>query len=341
MNTEERFPMSLRARWWWPLPAGVLVGIALRVIYSGEPGGAYETMSGSFALLAPIAVSAVSVYFAELINRRTWAYYFWMGALANVLFVIGAFLVHLEGLICVIIAAPMFAIIGGVAGLIIGAVIRWTRWMRRAVYCCALAPLLLGSYEHYIPLPQNISTIERTITIAAPPADVWDQLMTAPAIQPAEVSDGLMYRIGVPMPQSALAGLTDDGQLVRRIRMGKGIQFDQVSTDWETCSRVRWTYRFRPESFPPRALDDHVRIGGEYFDLIDTEYTLHPGAGGKTALRVTMSYRVSTRFNWYAGRVAELLIGNFEETALRFYARRSEAQTQGHLPWRPAQIDSR
>jgi hypothetical protein len=38
-----------------------------------------------------------------------------------------------------------------------------------------------------------------------------------------------------------------------------------------------------------------------------------------------MSYRVSTRFNWYAGRVAELLVGNFEETALRFYARRAEA----------------
>jgi hypothetical protein len=38
-----------------------------------------------------------------------------------------------------------------------------------------------------------------------------------------------------------------------------------------------------------------------------------------------MSYRVSTRINWYAGRVAELLVGNFEETALRFYARRAEA----------------
>src|SRR5690348_12674854 len=157
---QQEIRISLRPRWWFPLPAGVLVGIALRVIYSGEPGEAYEAMSGSFALLAPVAVSAVSVFVAERLAPRTWSYYFWMGALANVLFVVGTFLVNLEGLICVILAAPLFAIVGGVAGLIIGAVFRWTRWRRRTVYCCALAPLLLGAYEHYLPLPQNISTIE-------------------------------------------------------------------------------------------------------------------------------------------------------------------------------------
>ena len=325
MNTEE-IRISLKPQWWWPLAGGVLLGIALRVIYSGRQGEAYDAMSGSFALLAPIAVSAVTVYVAELRARRTWSYYFWMGALANVLFAVGTFLIHIEGLICVILAAPLFAIVGGIAGLIVGAVFRWTRWMRSATYCCALLPLLLGAYEHYVPLPQNIRTLERTITVAAAPADVWDQLMTAPTIQPDEIDEGLMYRIGVPLPESALTGQTDGGELVRHIRMGKGIQFDQVATDWEACRHVRWQYRFTQDSFPPRALDDHVRIGGEYFDLIDTKYSLQPGHDGTTSLRVAMSYRVSTRFNWYAGRVAALLVGNFEETALRFYARRAEAQ---------------
>jgi hypothetical protein len=321
----DEFRISLKPRWWWPLAGGVLVGIALRVIYSGQPGAAFETMSGSFALLAPIAVSAVSVYVAELQARRTWSYYFWMGALANALFAIGAFLVHLEGLICVLLATPMFAIIGGLAGLIVGAVFRGTRWMRRTMYCCALAPLLLGAFEHHVPLPQTIHTLERTIIVAATPADIWDQLMTAPAIRPGEVDDGLIYRIGVPLPESAFTGQTDSGELLRHIRMGKGIQFDQVATDWQVCRRVRWLNRFTPDSFPPRALDDHVRVGGHYFDVTDTEYSLHPRADGTTALRVAISYRVSTRFNWYAGRVAALLIGNFEETVLRFYARRAEA----------------
>ena len=325
MNPEE-IRITLKPKWWWPLVAGVLVGLILRAVYSGRPGDLFETMSGSFALLAPIAVSAVSVFVAELRARRTWAYYFWMGALVNVLFVVGTFLLHIEGLICVILAAPLFAIIGGVAGLIVGAVFRGTRWMRQATYCFALAPLVLGVYEHYVPLPQTVHTIERTITIAAPRTDVWDQLMTASAIRPDEMGDGLMYRIGVPLPESALAGEMPDGSLVRQIRMGKGILFDQVATDWECYRRVRWQYRFTSQSFPPRALDDHVRIGGEYFDLLDTEYSLRPLGTRATILRLSMSYRVSTRYNWYAQPVAELFVSNFEETALRFYARRAEAQ---------------
>jgi hypothetical protein len=326
MQLPDEVHVRLKPRWWWPLAAGMLLGVLLRAIYSGKPGHLFETMSGSFALLAPIAISAVTVFVAELRSRRTWSYYFWMGALANVLFIVGTFLMHIEGLICVILAAPLFGVIGGVAGLIVGAVFRWTRWMRRATYCFALLPVLLGICEHYIPLPQNVHTIERTITVAATRADVWDQLMTAPAIRPDEVGKGLMYRIGVPLPESALAGESDGGYLVRHIRMGKGIEFDQVATDWEVCRRVRWQYRFTPDSFPPRALDDHVRIGGEYFDVLDTEYALEPGRDGTTTLRVSMSYRVSTRYNWYAQPVAALFVSNFEETALRFYARRAEAQ---------------
>ena len=108
--------------------------------------------------------------------------------------------------------------------------------------------------------------------------------------------------------------------------MGKGIQFDQSATDWECYHHVRWRYHFTSTSFPPRALDDHVRIGGEYFDLLGTDYSLLAVGERMTILRVSMSYRVSTRYNWYAGPVAKLFVSNFEETALRFYARRAEAQ---------------
>jgi hypothetical protein len=143
--------VSLKPEWWWPLAAGVLFGVAMRVVYSGRPGEAYDAMMGSFALLAPIAIAAVTVHVAELRERRTWSYYFWISALANLLFTLGTFVIHIEGLICVILAAPLFAIVGGVAGLIVGAVFRGTQWLRRATYCCALLPLMLGSYEHYIP----------------------------------------------------------------------------------------------------------------------------------------------------------------------------------------------
>jgi drug/metabolite transporter (DMT)-like permease len=89
----------LQPQWWWSVAAGMLVGIALRLVFSAERGEPLSSMSGSFALCAPIVVGAVAVYVAELRERRTWAYYFGLGAMVNVLFVLGTFAILIEGAI--------------------------------------------------------------------------------------------------------------------------------------------------------------------------------------------------------------------------------------------------
>jgi hypothetical protein len=58
--------------------------------------------------------------------------------------------------------------------------------------------------------------------------------------------------------------------------------------------------------------------------MIDTSYTLGPSGAG-TTLRIRMHYRISTQFNWYVVPIADALFGNFEETILDFYRRRSES----------------
>jgi hypothetical protein len=79
-----------------------------------------------------------------------------------VLFVCGAFLIMIEGLICVVLAAPLFGLLGGLAGLAMGAVCRWTRWPRHAIYGVAGLPLLLGGLEQYLPVPQQVHCVERS-----------------------------------------------------------------------------------------------------------------------------------------------------------------------------------
>ena len=95
---------------------------------------------------------------------------------------------------------------------------------------------------------------------------------------------------------------------------------------------MRWTYRFDEDSFPPGALDDHVKIGGDYVDIIDTEYVLTPVGAHATRLTTRMHYRVSTQFNWYATRLAGGLIGNFEEVILDLYAHRASRASQETTP---------
>lgn len=314
-----RPPTWIRA--WIPLACGALVGIAVRILYHGKPGEPYHAMMRSFVLLVPVAVGVIAVYVAERERPRSWPYYFGIGAGANALFVLGCFLIMIEGLICVILAIPLFSVLGGLAGLAMGGVCRWTRWPRHVMYSVAAVPLLFGGIEQYLPVPEEVRIIERRRVVPAAPEVIWRQLIDARDIRPSEIGDAWMYRIGVPLPLSAVTEFTG-GKHIRHIRMGKAIHFDQVAADWEPGQRVRWLYAFSDDSFPAGALDDHVKIGGAYFDVLDTEYTLRQSKDG-TELRARMSYRVSTAFNWYARPIAEFLVGNFEEAALSFYAHRA------------------
>ncbi|WP_210404820.1 SRPBCC family protein [Hahella sp. CCB-MM4] len=167
-----------------------------------------------------------------------------------------------------------------------------------------------------------------SVHIDAPPEIVWEFIVNPKDIEPDELGDGLAYKIGTPYPEEAFTELTDEGR-IRHVRWAKGVTFDEVITDWEENRYVRWTYQFRPESFPPGALDDHVVIGGKYFDLIDTSYQLTPDEQG-TTLTLRVKYRVSTNFNWYSGPLSKLLVDDTAKTLLNFYKARSE-DAQAHI----------
>jgi hypothetical protein len=329
-------PISLPFRFWWPALVGVLCGIVMRVLF-GLPGTyespldgtsfkqpVLEVMGVSFLFLAPIFVGAVTVYVAEKQARRSWLYYLLMPAIANMLFVAGTMLIMIEGLICALLILPMFGVIGALAGVIMGALCRYTNWPKQTVYSLALLPFLMNPIEQQLPLPIKINAVEHSIYIDAPAENVWKNIMSASAIQAHEVQDAWMYRIGVPLPESGILKQTSKG-LVREIKMGKDIHFEQVVTQWQPNRYAQMRYHFSADSVPARALDDHVKIGGKYFDLGNTSYTLTPTGKG-TTLNIRMEYRVSTQFNWYAEPIAQQLMSNFEEVILGFYKQRSEAK---------------
>lgn len=335
--TDSRIPLPFSM--WWPFGIGAFTGfvlrlifsgsmigaftgIGLRLIFSGEPGGRFSAMGPAFILFAPIVAGAVTVYVAEAKQRRTWLYYLLASMLASSLFVLGTFIILIEGLICVLLVLPLFTMLGAIGGLIMGAICRATKWRSGAVYSIAALPLLVSIVPTSAIDNQRIGILERMIVIEASPEKIWQQIHNANDIRADEVGHAWMYRIGVPLPLAGTTHLTREGH-VRKVTMGKSVHFEQVATEWQENRHVRWIYRFDETSFPPGALDDHVKIGGHYFDLLDTEYTLVPRTENATELKITMRYRVSTQFNWYADRVAMALIGNFEEVILDFYRRRS------------------
>lgn len=307
-----------------PLLIGTAVGLLLRWIFDGEPGERFAPMLPIFFLLAPAAIGAVTVFVAERLHARSVRYHVFAPMATVVLVLIGSMAALWEGIICVLLALPAFLLLGSLGGVVMGLLCRHAGWSKTpTVYGIAVLPLLLGLAGVGQDTPVRYRAVERRLLVQAPPAEVWKHLLDADRIRAGEVDRAWMYRIGVPLPLFGLTHQTPTG-LVREVRMGRGIAFRQMSAAWQPQRRVRWQYLFDADSVPPRALDDHVRIGGHYFDLRDTTYTLTP-RGPATELAIRMEYRVSTGFNWYAVPVADWLIGDFSEVILDFYRRRAEA----------------
>ena len=308
---------------WWPIVAGALTGVVLRIAFYGEPGEPWSAMMGSFIYLAPIAATVITALVAERRQQRTLGYHVVAGMLANVLLVLGTLMILIEGLICAIVILPLFAALGALGALIMWCAFRITGWPKQIAGCVVVLPLIAGAIEPPTGQPQVVRHIERTLTIHAPREIVWAQLANVRDIRAEEVEDTLAFRIGVPPPVSALTE-QHDGKRVRRVSMGKRVYFDQEEVERREIEYIRWVQRFYPDSFPPGSFDQHVVMGGDYFDIHDVAYTLVP-EGESTRLTIAMRYRVSTRFNWYADGVARIVLGNLEETLLQVYASRALA----------------
>jgi hypothetical protein len=312
---------------WWPLALGALAGVMLRLLFAGAPGSTFSAMSGAFIYLSPFFVGAATVYVAERIERRSWSYYVRASVAANVIYIFGTLLILIEGMICAVLIIPVFSVMGVLGGLTMGLVCRLTNWPKQTLSCLAVLPLAIALAEQHVPLDDRVSVVEHEILVQAEPSRVWQSLLNTPQVSTANYTPAWLHHIGVPLPLSGTMRQTAQGP-VRRVTMGKQIYFDELIAEQQEHRYLRWVYRFYPDSFPAYALDEHVVVGGHYFDFQDTAYTITPTPTG-TLLKVRMQYRVSTRFNWYAEPLAKWLIGDLARSNLDHYRRRSETSGAG------------
>ena len=165
--------------------------------------------------------------------------------------------------------------------------------------------------------------IRQSVVVDAPPARVWQEILDARGIRPEEMPHTLIHLIGVPRPVEGINRQRPDGE-VRESRWERGVHFLGRVTARTEQREIAWRYEFAPDSFPAGTMDDHVVIGGRYFDLGETRFLLTPLDGGRTRLSIEAHYRVSSSVNLYAVPVAALLGEDFVEALLTLYRLRAE-----------------
>lgn len=308
---------------------GAVYGVSMYSLFGRLLGSApgSPVMLWSFLAMVPLALGLLV---SRLARRRAQSGAAATGGIVTgsvFLFVFAAGAVLREGMVCVVMALPLFLVLA-LVGMMIGALVsRIDGGKDRLNGFVLVLPLLLGAAEQRLPAPVQEVRVERSVLIHAAPAVVWQLINYPTGIAPRELEGGFAYRIGVPYPIEART-LEERTGGRRQLIWQRGVRFTENITDWQPVRRIAWTYQFDAGSFPPGSLDDHVVIGGRYFTLNDTAYTL-TREGDATRLTVNVGARVSTTFNWYAGAWARFLVADTAEAILGFYQHRAQAGVRG------------
>ncbi len=302
---------------------GALYGLFLRYMFDVLPSSVEGPMSLAFLICTPIVVGALTVYGykGEGLKIKQMLFMPWV---TTALMLLGSALTLLEGSICIAIMAPLFLLCASIGGLLMGICLHLTAKKTKPLLSVSLLPFLVLYYEGYFPLTEKNIQIVESVVVQADPDVIWNQIMTAKEIESAELPLSISHLIGVPKPLEGI-NKRKGTQEIRYSIWERGVNFKAVVTESSINEYIKWDYIFDDNSFPKGSMDDHVAIGGKYFDLHNTSFTLQPLNKNVTQLTITANYRINSAINFYAIPISKILGVDFVQTILGLYKYRSEA----------------
>jgi hypothetical protein len=202
--------------------------------------------------------------------------------------------------------------------------------IRNTSVAIALLPIILGFPEGRVSESNQVRTVETQILIHAPQEIVWRSIKSVPAIAPEELQWSWTRAIGFPRPIEATLTKEAIGG-IREASFAGGVVFTETIFDWQPPNEIAFTIRPNSDSIPPTTMDEHVKVGGRYFDVLTGKYQLTPQPDGSTLLKLTSQERLSTHFNAYAGFWTDAVMWDIQRSILKVIKNRCERSGNARL----------
>jgi hypothetical protein len=293
----------------------------------------FEVMSVAFIFGAPTVLGFLTVYIAEqrepegTYNWGTRLILPWLPALAALF---AALLLAWEGIICIFLWLPLFLVLSSAGGVLAGLVrllVRKSGKGQKLGYCLAIVPFLLAPLEKQLPLPQQTITVDTQIEINSDAQTIWANIERVPAIRAEEHSFYLTHLLGFPKPVEARLIGAGVGA-VRHATFEGGVLFVETVTEWETGKHLAFSIKADTSQIPATTLDQHVTVGGPYFDVLQGAYDIEIINAQKAILHLSSRHRLSTRFNSYAGWWTRFIMRDTQNHILKIIKQRCENNTK-------------
>ena len=304
---------------------GLIYGAVLRFGFGFEKG-ILQTVTVGFILFTPFAMGFLTVFVTERDKAHpiwTWFVYPWIPVSVGMA-AAGIFL--WEGLICIVMFAPIAlfaATVGGLAAGVIARRLRSRASKNASLVCVVCLPLIIAPIEHQLLSQRDLRSVESVIEIKASPAVIWSNIERVPAIRTSELQPSWSHAIGFPNPVEATLSKEGVGG-VRNATFERGVLFIETVDTWEPDHHLGFSIRAQTDRIPSTTLDQHVTVGGQYFDVLHGDYELEPLSNGVTRLHLRSLHRVSTDLNWYAHLWTDSIMRDLQVRILHVIRDRSE-----------------
>ncbi|WP_419804091.1 hypothetical protein [Terriglobus sp.] len=297
--------------------------IALGEKYVGK-GAVLIVMSLGFVALVPLVIGTIAVYVPARHETVPIRRAMMLPALPILLACAVAAVLALEGSICIVLLLPVALLFGALGGLLGLALAQAMRPKPGLVAAVAVLPFFCSFVESRVQQPTTMHTVENSIVIHAGAATIWQNIQSVPPIAPSELRPTWAHSIGFPRPVAAILSHPGIGG-VRTASFEHGLVFYETVDDWQPLRQLGFSIKADTAHIPPTTLDEHVTIGGPYFDVLDGQYRIEPLSDGSIRLHLVSHQRLTTDFNGYAGLWSDAIMGNLQSSILQVIQHRCEA----------------
>ena len=280
-------------------------------------------MSVTFLFLLPTIVGALTVYLSSHEKAKRYGYRIFAPWIPIFLFLIITLAFAIEGWACWIMILPAFLIAATIGGGIGGYLKTRKKNDKLNISVLLFLPLLIGPVESLIEIIPGTYKAYTYIDINASAEKIWNNVTHVSEI-PLEQDKGYLTRLlGFPRPVKAELNFEGIGAY-REAIFTKGLVFHETVTEYRDNEKMVFTIKAYPHEIPSTTLDEHVVIGGDYFDVLNGTYELEKLPNGLNRLHLYSHFKMNTTFNFYAGWWGKWIMKDIQNNILQIEKKRSE-----------------
>jgi len=291
----------------------------------------FSVMSVSFLLCLPTIVGSLTVYFSSDEKVRKFWYRFFVPWIPIFIFFVITLLVSLEGWACWLMILPFFLLAASIGGLIAGYFKLRKKDNKIYISILVLLPFFISPIENFIGAIPGTYEVNTYIDIHASPERIWNNITRVQEIKPEQDKGWLTKFLEMPRPLEAILNYNGIGAS-REAKFTKGLVFHETVSEYIDKKKMVFSIKAYPYEIPSATMDEHIIIGGKYFDVLNGTYELERLSDKIYRLHLYSHFKLTTTFNFYASWWAKWIMKDIQNNILQVEKVRAENEMKILIP---------